>query len=67
MAMAFLMKPSDDQAVKQQRHRGCAAHGFLLAVGRVFEAQKLLHVFKGDFDRPAIMPPKEQAFTWCTG
>jgi len=55
MAMAFLMKPGDDQAVKHQRHRSRAADGFLLAVGRVFETEQLLAVFKGNFYQPATV------------
>ena len=58
MLASDLMKPSDDQAVKHQRHRRGAPNGFLDAVGGILQTQELFAVFERDFDFPAIMPSK---------
>ena len=51
--MTSSVKPYDDHGVEEQRHGGSTLDSLGKTVGRVFESQKLLAVFKGTFNGPA--------------
>ena len=51
--MAGFVKPHHDHGVEHQRDRRGALDGLGNTVGRVFQTEKLLAVFKGALDGPS--------------
>ena len=51
--MTRLVEPNHHQSVDEQRHRRGPLDGLGKTIGRVLQAQELLAIFKGAFDRPA--------------